>query len=49
MSLARVTNDPALKEQYEDLAIEFAQNAERERDFASPDVESSDARSTYRI
>jgi hypothetical protein len=32
MSLARVTDDPVLKEQYEDLAVDFAQNAERERD-----------------
>ena len=32
MSLARVTDDPALKERYEDLAVDFAQNAERERD-----------------
>jgi hypothetical protein len=31
MSLARVTNDPALKEQYEDLAVVLARKAERER------------------
>jgi hypothetical protein len=31
MSLARVTNDPALKEQYEDLAVDLARKAERER------------------
>jgi hypothetical protein len=30
-SLARVTEDPVLKERYEDLAVAFAQNAERER------------------
>ena len=32
MSLARVTDDPVLKEQYEDLAVNFARNAGRERD-----------------
>jgi hypothetical protein len=32
MSLARVTDDPVLKEQYEDLAINFIRNAGRERD-----------------
>src|SRR5215467_1738683 len=32
MSLARVTDDPVLKEQYEDLAVNFVQNAGRERD-----------------
>jgi hypothetical protein len=32
MSLARVTGDPVLKERYEDLAVDFARNAERERD-----------------
>jgi hypothetical protein len=35
MSLARATNDPALKERYEDLAVDFAQNAERERNLDS--------------
>jgi hypothetical protein len=35
MSLARVTNDPVLKERYEDLALDFAQKAERERDLDS--------------
>ena len=35
MSLARATNDPVLKERYEDLAVDFAQNAERERDLDS--------------
>jgi hypothetical protein len=29
MSLARVTDDPVLKEQYEDLAVNFAGNAGR--------------------
>jgi len=32
MSLARVTDDPVLKERYEDLAINFVRNADRERD-----------------
>jgi hypothetical protein len=32
MSLARVTDDPVLKEQYEDLAVNFARNAGREQD-----------------
>ena len=32
MSLARVTDDPVLKERYEDLAINFVRNAGRERD-----------------
>jgi hypothetical protein len=31
MSLARATNDPLLKERYEDLAVDLARNAERER------------------
>jgi hypothetical protein len=31
MSLARATNDPLLKERYEDLAVDSAWNAERER------------------
>ena len=35
MSLARATDDPVLKKRYEDLAVDFAQNAERERDFDS--------------
>ena len=35
MSLARATDDPMLKERYEDLAVDFAQNAERERDLDS--------------
>jgi hypothetical protein len=35
MSLARATNDPVLKERYEDLAVDFAQNAERELDLDS--------------
>jgi hypothetical protein len=35
MSLARATNDPVLKERYEDLAVDFAQNAERELDLES--------------
>jgi hypothetical protein len=39
MSLARVTDDPFLKERYEDLAVDFAQNAERER-LESLDLES---------
>jgi hypothetical protein len=32
MSLARATDDPVLKKRYEDLALEFAQNAGDERD-----------------
>jgi hypothetical protein len=32
MSLARVTSDPALKELYEEMAVNFAHNAARERD-----------------
>jgi len=35
MSLARVCSDPVLKEQYEDLAVDFAQNAGREQDLDS--------------
>jgi hypothetical protein len=31
MSLARATNDPLLKERFEDLAVDLARNAERER------------------
>jgi hypothetical protein len=31
MSLARATDDPLLKEQYEDLAVDLARNAECER------------------
>ena len=31
MSLARATNDPLVKERYEDLAVDLARNAERER------------------
>lgn len=42
MSLARVTDDPFLKERYEDLAVDFAQNAERER-LESSDLESGSA------
>jgi hypothetical protein len=30
MSLARATDDPFLKERYEDLAVDLARNAERE-------------------
>ena len=33
MSLARATDDPVLKHRYQDLALEFAQNAGDERDF----------------
>ncbi len=32
MSLARATDDLALKHRYQDLALEFAQNAGDERD-----------------
>ena len=42
MSLARVTADPVLKERYEDLAVDFAQNAERVRleisEIETPDI-----------
>ena len=31
MSLARTTDDPFLKERYEDLAVDLARNAEHER------------------
>ena len=31
MSLARATDDPLLKERYEDLAVDLARNAERDR------------------
>jgi hypothetical protein len=34
-SLARATDDPVLKEPYEDLAVDFAQNAQRQRDLDS--------------
>jgi hypothetical protein len=33
MSLARGTEDPALKRRYENLAVEFAQSIGGERDF----------------
>ena len=46
MSLARATNDPVLKERYEDLAVDFARNAGREQDLDnSDDPESDDTRS----
>ncbi len=32
MSLARGTDDPALKRRYEDLAVEFAQSISDDRD-----------------
>jgi hypothetical protein len=32
LSLARATADPALKELYEDMALEFAHTAARDRD-----------------
>ena len=35
LSRARVTADPLLKELYEDMAVEFAHNAARERDLDS--------------
>jgi hypothetical protein len=35
MSLARVCNDPILKERYEDLALNFAQKTGREQDLDS--------------
>jgi broad specificity phosphatase PhoE len=35
LSRARVTADPLLKELYEDMAVEFARNAARERDLDS--------------
>jgi hypothetical protein len=35
LSLARVTHDPELKQRYEDLALDFAQNVVDDRD---PDV-----------
>jgi hypothetical protein len=44
MSLARVTEDPILKERYEDLALGFAQNAEREPDREISDLERSPIR-----
>jgi hypothetical protein len=37
MSLARVCNDPILKERYEDMALDFAQNAGREHDLEGID------------
>jgi hypothetical protein len=33
MSLARATDDPLLKERYEDLAVDLVRNAEREQGF----------------
>jgi hypothetical protein len=45
MSLARVTDDPVLKEQYQDLAVNFARNAGREQNLNSikkSDPESDD-------
>jgi hypothetical protein len=41
MSLARVTDDPVLKERYEDLAVNFAGNAGRAADLNG--VQVSDA------
>jgi hypothetical protein len=38
MSLARVTNDPVLKERYEDLAVDLARNAERQWDLDSDET-----------
>jgi hypothetical protein len=35
LSRARVTRDPVLKELYEDMAVDFAHNAARERDLDS--------------
>jgi hypothetical protein len=35
MSLARATDDPVLKARYQNLAVDFAQNAERDRDLDS--------------
>ena len=32
MTLARASDDPALKQYYEELALKFAQNAANERD-----------------
>jgi hypothetical protein len=32
MALARASDDPALKQRYEELALEFVQNAGNERD-----------------
>ena len=43
MTLARASDDPALKQYYEELALAFAQNAANEHDditvapFANPD------------
>lgn len=42
MSLARATNDPVLKERYEDLAVDFARNAGREQDLDNSDHPESD-------
>jgi hypothetical protein len=38
MSLARAANDPVIKERYEDLAVDFARNACRERDLDSTKI-----------
>ena len=40
MSLARVSDDPVLKQHYEELALEFAQNAgdERDHDITAPSL-----------
>jgi hypothetical protein len=38
MSLARATNDPVLKERYEDLAVDLARNASREQDLDSTKI-----------
>jgi hypothetical protein len=40
MSLARITDDPSLKQRYQNMAIDFAQSAENEPD---PDANSSDS------
>jgi len=37
MSLARATDDPTLRQHYEDLALEFAQKVGREREPDIPD------------
>ena len=46
MSLARATNDPVLKERYEDLAVDLARNASREQDLDSTKISDPESNDT---
>jgi hypothetical protein len=43
LSLARLTDDPALKTLYEDMAVEFAHTAARQPDFDSVKIWDSES------